>query len=474
MVIKQFVDEGLGNSSYLIGSEETGLAAAIDPQRDVDRYVRVADGLGLRLTHAFETHLHADFVSGARELAAQVAGLSVAASAEAELAFEHLPLREGDTLSLGDLSIGVLATPGHTPEHLSFTVTGPRRPEPSAIFTGGTLIVGGAARTDLLGHDLTEPLARRLYHSIHHKLLALPDAVSVYPTHGAGSFCVVPSSTDRVTTIGQERVGNPLAQARTEAEFVTLALSGLPSYPLYYKEMRPINRRGPKVLGGLPQLPPWSPEQIQEWTAQGGAVLDVRPAHAFADGHIPDAYGIALEAPLITWAGWLIPFGTPLVLVTQEVTDQEEAIRQLIRIGYDDLRGYLAGGMAAWGKAGLPLARIRTISVAELHQRLADGAVPTVLDVRQNAEWQAGHIPGAIHIENGRLPYDNLPLPTDAPLVVHCQHRDRSTAGVSVLARRGFHNLLLVDGGFAAWESAGLEVEQGPGDNWAYRETRPE
>jgi hydroxyacylglutathione hydrolase len=238
--------------------------------------------------------------------------------------------------------------------------------------------------------------------------------------------------------------------------------------------MRPINRRGPKVLGGLPDLPPWSPEQVQAWTAQGGAVLDVRPAPAFAGGHIPGAYGIPLEAPLITWAGWLIPFGTPLVLVTQEATEQEEAIRQLIRIGYDDLRGYLAGGMAAWEKAGLPLARIRAISVADLHERLADGAAPMVLDVRQDAEWQAGHIPGAIHVENGRLPYDDLPLPIDVPLVVHCQHRDRSTAGVSVLARRGYHNLLLVDGGFAAWESAGFEVEQGPGDDGVYKETRPE
>jgi hydroxyacylglutathione hydrolase len=436
----------------------------------------------LCLAYALETHLHADFVSGARELAAQVQGLSIGASAGAQLAFQHLPLCEGDTISLGELSIGVLATPGHTPEHISFTVTGPRQPEPSAIFTGGTLIVGGAARTDLLGHDLTEPLARRLYHSIHHKLLELPDAVTVYPTHGAGSFCAVPSSADRATTIGQERVGNPLAQARTEAEFVTLGLSGLPSYPLYYKEMRPINRRGPKVLGGLPQLPPWSPEQVQAWIAQGGAVLDVRPANAFAEGHIPDAYGIALEAPLNTWAGWLIPFGTPLVLVTQGVGDQEEAIRQLIRIGYDDLRGYLEGGLAAWEKAGLPMARIGSISVAELREHLgvrrgsgqaADG-MPLVLDVRQDAEWQAGHIPGAIHVENGRLPYDDLPLPIDVPLVVHCQHRDRSTAGVSVLARRGYHNLLLVDGGFAAWESAGFEVEQGPGDDGVYKETRPE
>ena len=460
MFFKQFVDEGLGNSSYLIGSEEAGLAAVIDPQRDVDRYVQVAEGLGFRLTHALDTHLHADFVSGVRELAAQV-GLQIGASADAQLAFDHLPLREGDTLALGDLTIGVLTTPGHSPEHISFTVTQARQPQPSTIFTGGSLIVGGAARTDLLGHAMTIPLARRLYHTIHHKLLALPDAVDVYPTHGAGSFCVAPTSSDRVTTIGQERIGNPLAQPQTEEEFVARALSGLPSHPVYYKEMRPINQRGPKILGGVPQLPPLSPEEVQAWMEQGGAVLDVRPSRAIAEGYIPGAYGIALTAPLTTWVGWLIPFGTPLVLVTGGSADREQAVRQLIRIGYDDLRGYLDGALSAWEAAGLPIARMNMMSVAELRERLGSGDAPVVLDVRHDAEWTAGHILGAIHIENGRLPYMDLPLPIDRPIAVHCQHGPRATAGLSVLARRGYRNLLLVKGGFAAWQVAGFEVERG-------------
>jgi hydroxyacylglutathione hydrolase len=230
MLIKPFVDEELGNSSYLVGSEETGLAVVIDPQRDIDRYVQVAEGLGLRLTYALDTHLHNDFISGARELAAQV-GVVVGASAEARLAFDHLPLQEGTTLSLGDVLIGVLATPGHTPEHLSFAVTRVGQRSPSALFTGGALIVGGAARTDLLGHDMTEPLTRQLYHTIHDKLLHFPDAVLVYPTHGAGSFCAAPSTADRVTTIGRERRWNPLAQAHSEEEFIARALSDLPSYP---------------------------------------------------------------------------------------------------------------------------------------------------------------------------------------------------------------------------------------------------
>jgi hydroxyacylglutathione hydrolase len=460
MLVKPFVDEGLGNSSYLIGSEESGLAAVIDPQRDVDRYVQVAEGLGLRLLYALDTHLHADFVSGVRELAAQIR-LQIGASAQARLAFDHLPLRESDTLALGDLMIGVLATPGHTPEHISFTVREPKQTSPTAIFTGGAMIVGGAARTDLLGHEMTVPLARQLYHTFHHKLLALPDAVSVYPTHGAGSFCSAPTSADRWTTIGRERATNRLAQAQSEDEFVALALSGLSSYPVYFKQLRSVNQRGPKVLGGLPALQPLSPSAVRDRLDQGDAVLDVRRACAFAEGHIPGAYGIALDTPLITWAGWLIPFGTPLVLVADSPAEYEEAVRQLIRIGYDNLRGYLEGGMAAWETAGLRVERIQQISVTELRARLTGRDAPTVLDVRQDDEWNAGHIPGALHIENGRLPYDNLPLPTDRPVVVHCQHRDRSTAGLSILARRGYHDLRLVDGGFAAWLEAGFEIERG-------------
>src|SRR5512136_1726371 len=253
MFIKHFVDEDLGNSSYLVGSETTGLAAVIDPQRDVDRYLQVAEGLGLRLTYALDTHLHNDFLSGARELAAQ-RGILVGASAEAHLEFEHQPLQAGATVSLGDVAIGVLATPGHTPEHISFTATPIGQSTPTALFTGGALIVGGAARTDLLGPDLTERLSRQLYHTLHDQLLRLPDDVLVYPTHGAGSFCSAPVSSDRSTTIGRERLSNSLVRAASEDEFIAQAPRNLPDYPIYFRYMRPINQRGPRVLKGLPVL----------------------------------------------------------------------------------------------------------------------------------------------------------------------------------------------------------------------------
>jgi hydroxyacylglutathione hydrolase len=457
--IEQFVDEGLGNSAYLLGSHATHTGMLIDALRDVDRYRYAAERHGLRLTHVLDTHLHADFVSGARELAAQV-GAEVGAAAAARLAFDHRPLAEGDCLPLAGQSLRVLATPGHTPEHISFVLTAPEGHTPQAVFSGGALIVGGTARTDLLGHDLCVPLARQLYHSLHHKLLTLPDAVAVYPTHGAGSFCAAPVSSERTTTIGRERRTNRLARVRDEDEFVTAALSGLPSYPVYYKEMRAVNQRGPRVLGGVPALPPLSAAEVAHHLQNGALALDVRPRRAFAAAHIPGAYGIQLSAPLITWAGWLVPFGARLVLVEDDAGRREEAVRQLIRIGYDNLLGYLDGGMEAWAGAGHATADIHSISVHELRERLQAGSPLTLLDVRQDAEWEAGRIPSAIHIENGRLPWIPLDLPTDRPLLVQCATGNRSIGGISVLARRGYTDLVQVEGGIDAWEAAGYEVER--------------
>jgi len=459
--IQSFVDDGLGNSSYLVGSRQSKVAVLIDPLRDVDPYLAAANRLGVRITHVLDTHLHNDFLSGAREVAARI-GVEIGASAEAGLEFEHRPLSDGDRLPLGELEIGVMSTPGHTPEHISFTLDGAGR-APIALFSGGALIVGGAARTDLLGQDVTESLARKLYHTIHDRLLALPDEVVVCPTHGAGSFCAAPASEERTTTIGLERKRNPLCQPQTEDHFVTRALEGLSSFPVYFRELRPINRRGPKVLGGLPAVAPRPPSEIRDWIDRGGTVLDVRPPRDFAHGHIPGAYGIALDAGLTTWAGWLIPFGTPLVLVVKGPDDLEGAVRELIRIGFDNLHGYLEGGLRGWTAAGFPVTRIETISPIALQDRLGSERAPVVIDVRFDDEWADGHIPGAVHIENGKLPLEALNIREDSPIVVHCETRNRSTAGISVLARRGYRNVMLLDGGFSAWKAAGLEVERESG-----------
>jgi hydroxyacylglutathione hydrolase len=461
MLVKQFVDQDLGNSSYLVASEVTGRAIIIDPQRDVDRYLQVAEGLGLRLAYALDTHLHADFVSGGRELAGR-AGLPFGASAESGLAFDHLPLAEGDQLRLDDLTIGVLATPGHSPEHITYSLTPEGASTPAAIFSGGSLIVGGAARTDLLGHERTEPLARQLYHTFRHKLLSLPDEVVVYPTHGAGSYCAVPQAAERTTTIGRERQQNPLAQARDEEEFVRLALSDLPSYPTYYRYMRDLNRRGPRPLGGLPEPAPLPPHEIRQALDAGMWLVDIRSPLEFAAGHIPGSTGIPLQAPLNAWAGWVIPFGAPLLLTGGDVEGREAAVRQLVRIGYDDLRGFLAGGVDAWEAAGLPLSSVPVLSAQELYRRLEEGQELTVLDVRQESEWQEGHIGGAAHLEAGRLPATSLPFDAHHPIVVQCAVGDRSTVAISLLEQRGYDNLFLLEGGLNRWRDKGLPVVTGP------------
>ncbi len=457
MFTQPFVDENLGNSSYLVAAAETRQAVVIDAERDIDRYVHIAEGLGLRLTHALDTHLHADFVSGARELAAQY-GVLIGASAESNLAFNYLRLKEGDTLALGDLKLAVLATPGHTPEHISFALLEGERTEPTALFTGGALIVGGAARPDLLGHHFTRPLTHLLYESIHHKLLRYPDHVAIYPTHGAGSFCNAPSSSECTSTIGRERQTNPLALAESEDEFIAQALGRLPSYPTYFNYLRAVNQLGAEVWRGVPAPKPLSPQVVREQMAQGVAVVDTRPPREFAEAHIPDSYGIPLGTPLCTWAGWVLPFRTPIILIAQDPAAREDAVRQLIRIGSDDLRGYLDGGIAAWQAEGFSVSHVPILSVEEVYRADEHGSASHVLDVRQDAEWRAGHLPRALHIEGGRLPFDVVPLATEEPLVVHCGHSERSTVAISVLERRGYRNVRLMYGGFGAWESAGYPV----------------
>jgi hydroxyacylglutathione hydrolase len=316
------------------------------------------------------------------------------------------------------------------------------------------LIVGGAARTDLLSPELTQPLARQLYHTIHDKLLKLPEAMEVFPTHGAGSFCVAPASSERITTIGRERMNNSLAQARSEDEFVQRALAGLPSFPTYYKYLREINQRGARILGGVPVLKPLSASEVRALMDEDVVVLDVRHGKQFGAGHIPNSYGIRVDAPLTTWAGWLIPFGSRIVLVGASADEIVAATRQLIRIGYDNLVGRLEGGIDAWARE-YPVETIPSFSTKELRERLDE---VLLVDVRQQSEWDAGHIPGAMHFEGGRVAWDDLPFPHDKPLAIQCASGNRSMSVSSVLRRRGYRNVMQVEGGINKWKMHGFEV----------------
>lgn len=451
--IEPFVDTGLGNSAYLIGSHDTKKGILIDPLRDVDRYLYAASERGLTLTHVLDTHLHADFVSGNREIAQQT-GAVIGASAEAGLGFDYSPLTEDSVIDLGAFQIRVMATPGHTPEHISFLIVDADGKTPSALFSGGALIVGGAARTDLLGHEHTHALAHNLYHTIQDKILKLPDEVDVFPTHGAGSFCVAPASNDRVTTIGRERKTNHLAQPMSEEEFTKRSLMNLPAYPTYYKYMRDINQRGAKILGGVPVLKPLSANEVKSMMDEGVVVLDVRHQKAFGAGHIPNSFGIRVDAPLVVWAGWVIPFGSRIILLSESAEERSEATRQLMRIGYDDIVGYLDGGIDAWARE-YPVETVRSMSSKELREQLNE---VTLIDVRRLSEWESGHIAGAIHFEGGRIPWEELPFPQDKPLAIQCASGNRSMVAISVLKRRGIHNVIQVDGGINKWKTNGFET----------------
>jgi hydroxyacylglutathione hydrolase len=461
--VRQFVDEGLGNSAHLVISESGGVAALIDPLRDVDQYVAAARAEGVRITHVLETHIHNDFLSGSRELAAST-GARIVASADAGLEFDHQPVRDGDTVAIGDVQLKVLATPGHTPEHVSYLAQNTTKPaEPAVLFSGGSLLVGAVSRTDLLGHEHATGLAHQLYHSLHEKILPLADEVIVHPTHGAGSFCTAAAASESTSTIGRERRTNPFLALPGPEAFSERLLASMPSYPTYFDHMRALNHRGPHVLGELPRLARLTPHDVQGRHRRGEAVVDTRSIFDYARGHIPGVFHVELRPAFASWVGWVVPFGTPVIMVSETSEVHDYAVRQLIRIGYDDLPGYLDGGMHAWKTAGLPVERVPVLTMREVRQRLIKepGEPLVVVDVRQAHEWAAGHMPYAELVEAGALPNADLHLPHDRMLAVHCGHGQRAATGLSVLEHRGYERLALIAEGMDEWRAAGGDVERG-------------
>jgi hydroxyacylglutathione hydrolase len=445
--IHPVVDEGLGNSAYVVELGD-GRALVVDPARDPTPYLELARWRRLRIAYAAETHLHADFLTGSRELAATESSQVLAPSAS-RLGFPHRGLEDGEEVDLGGLTLRTLATPGHAPEHVSYLLLDGARP--LALLSGGALLVGTVARTDLAGPELTEPLARAAYRSLHGRLLSLPDELAVYPTHGAGSFCAAPVGEERTTTIGAERRHNRLLAAPDEDAFVAHLLAGFGSYPPYFLRLRERNRVGPELLGrDWKVLPLLSPDHVQQHLAGGGLVVDARPVTAFAAGHIPGALSIALRPAFVSWLGWLVDDTQRLVFVLDEDQDREELARQSRSIGYDHLVGELAGGMAAWRAANLPQAQVPVVEAERL------GNPPgAVLDVRQASEVADGHLPGAVTVELGALVGDRLPaeLP-DGPVTVMCSHGQRAMTAASLLERAGLKDLQVVHGGPRDWQRA--------------------
>ncbi|HEX6468256.1 MAG TPA: rhodanese-like domain-containing protein [Streptosporangiaceae bacterium] len=451
------LDEGLGNCAYLVDLGD-GRALAVDASCDV-RALRAAAGRrNLRVAFAAETHLHADFVSGVRQLAA-TDGATVLASAAGRRAFDHVRLDDLDEVDLGGLTLRALATPGHTDEHLSYLLLDGR--SPLGVFTGGSLIVGAVARTDLVDPARTEELARAQYRSVR-RLAELPDEVEVWPTHGAGSFCAAPAGGRRTSTIGAEKAANPLLAAPDADAFAHRLIEGLGSFPAYFRRLGEVNRAGPSVRDAALRLGRLDAPRALVALAEGAVVVDVRPVDDFMAGHVAGAVSIPLRPQFATWLGWLIDPRTPVVIVRDPTQDPEEICWQAMKIGHDVILGELS--LADWRAAGGPIMALPLVRPDEVDPGL-------VVDVRQDAEYATGHLPGAVHIELGDLADLAVHaadigiagvLAPDRLWVVMCGHGERAATAASLLARAGHPRVAVMAGGPGDWARAtGRRLREG-------------
>jgi len=453
MYFEQFYLGCLAHASYLLASE--GEAVVVDPQRDVEMYLKAAEQHRVTIRHIFESHLHADFVSGHKELAART-GAKIYMGAQAGATLPHVPVRDGFELKFGQASIRVLETPGHTPESICLVVTDHEKSAaPWAVLTGDTLFIGDVGRPDLSPRHTPAELAGLLYDSLHNQLLTLADTVLVYPAHGAGSLCGKNMRAERSSTIGTERLTNYALQIKSREEFVQQLTSNLPARPEYFLKDAEINRTGAAALADLAPLRSIAPAELKSMLNAGEIALDVRPGEEFAAEHVPGSVNIALSGQFASWAGTVLGLSAHPVLIAASDEQVEEARLRLARVGIEVLDGYLLGGVAAWKQAGLPVASISQITAGELEARLKSQQV-RVLDVRREPEWDAGHIENAAW-----WPLDNFrvsppEIDHDAPIAVHCKSGYRSMIASSLLQRAGFRHVINVIGGFDAWQQAKL------------------
>jgi hydroxyacylglutathione hydrolase len=460
MYFEQFYLNCLAHASYMIGSD--GEAVVIDPQRDVDIYLEAAREQNLKIRHIFETHLHADFVSGHKELAART-GAQIYIGARADAKFPHVALTDGFQLKFGSVAIRVLETPGHTPEGICIVVTDEDKSnQPWGVMTGDTLFIGDVGRPDLSRTHTAQQLSGMLYDSLHQKLMTLPDSVLVYPAHGAGSLCGRNMRADRSSTIGTERLTNYALQIKSREEFVQQLTTNLPTRPDYFLQDAEINRSGAGPLTDLKPLARLAPAGVKRHLEQNANVLDVRPTDQFAVGHVPGSINIALSGQFASWAGNILGLDSNPILIAESDEQVEEARTRLARVGIEGIRGYLAGGVAEWKHAGLPVATTAQVSAADLDSKLRAGQV-RVLDVRREGEWNAGHIPQAKWHALDAFPHELPSIDDGQPLAVHCKSGYRSMIACSLLERAGHRNVINVVGGFDAWHAAGLpEISEQP------------
>ena len=464
MFFKQRFIPGLAIYSYMVADERTKQCAVVDPTRDVDYYLNVAKTEGLHITHILETHVHADFVSGSRELKERLGGeAQIHASAmggdEWTPSYADHAVQDGDAVSLGAVRLQAVHTPGHTPEHVSWAIFDDTRSKdtPWMLLTGDFVFVGDVGRPDLLGEEARQELAHSLYQSVFEKLPAFPDYTEVFPGHGSGSLCGKAIGSRSSSSFGYERRFNVSLQKADEETWTAKLLEGMPIAPPYFRRMKKVNREGPAVLGTeLPGQRRWSVKEVHDRVCENCLILDVRSKGAFAAAHIPGAINIPLGSNFPTWAGWVLPYDRPTLVVLENPAEMTEVVTHLIRVGFDDVRGYLEGGMDAWEVDGCPIQTLSTISAKDLNSRTQSDEEFTVLDVRTEREWQAGHIEGAIHIHGGLLQERFSEISKDRPVVVVCGSGYRGSIAASFLLREGYERVHNVVGGMSAWGAAEL------------------
>ncbi len=467
LVFERIVTDGLGDLSYLIGDDGAGVAAVIDPRADVDIYLELARLHRVAITHIFQTHTHEDFLSGAGELAARLGNARVCLSGHASepYGFDAELVTDGDVFRFGGTCLTVRHTPGHTPEHISLLIAEAAHADtPYGVFSGGSLLINAAGRSDLLGTEQAAAMAAAQYHTLTDFYLRLDDHVIVYPTHAHGSPCGAAIGDRFSSTIGYERRFNPFLQQQDVQSFCEFVLGNLPPKPVYYPRLKAQNQSGPEILGSLPVVPPLPMTQFRQQIEAGQAfVLDVRHMAAFGGGHIVGAINIGGSSLLSIWAGWMLSAETPLLLVLDSDEQLPLVTRYLLRTGFTQFAGYLVGGMSAWSNAGLPLQILPQLDVATLHANLPSYQV---LDVRSPQEWEKGHIPGAHHVFLPELKTRITEIEVltkekpSYPLAVYCGTGYRASIAASLLQQHGISQVCNVPGSWQAWRAAGYPVEQ--------------
>jgi len=464
MIFDQRFVPGLAIASYTLGDEKTGEAVVIDPTRDVDYHLALAKKHDLVIRHIVETHVHADFVCGSRELKARLdddATIHCSAYGGDDWTQPYADeyVNQGSVIQLGDVRLCFRHTPGHTPEHIAITLFDVSRSAetPWGMFSGDFLFVGDVGRPDLLGKEAQEELAHQLYVSLFERLAEIPDITEIFPAHGAGSLCGKAIGGRRSSTVGYERRYNTSLEQQPEPRWVEQLLHEMPLSPPYFRRMKQINREGPAIIGPeSPGMTRWSAKSVYDRVCENCLVLDVRAKEAFAAAHIPDSINIPFGQNLPTWAGWVLPYDTPILIVAEDRSQVDDVVTHLLRVGFDDVQGFLAGGIGAWETAGLPLASLRTMSVHELDARRRDDKRLKILDVRTEREWNSGHIEGAVHIHGGTLQKRIEELEKDEPFAVVCGSGYRASIASSFLKRHGYEDVTNVLGGMSAWQAAGL------------------